>query len=77
MYNYVSVLLLSFLIKGDARQYFTVNSSTGYLYQIKHFDYEDTNIQCGMGKGGGFLNITAEVTLYVICLYFSYEKIST
>lgn len=44
----------------DASQYFMVNSSTGYLYQIKHFDYEDTHIQCGMGKGGGYLNITAE-----------------
>lgn len=44
----------------DVSQYFMVNSSTGYLYQIKRFDYEDTDIQCGLGKGGGFLNITAE-----------------
>lgn len=52
-----------------------VNSSTGYLYQIKHFDYENTTIQCGLGKGGGFLNITAEVTRYFVAsLNFSYEE---
>lgn len=43
-----------------------VNSSTAYLYQINRFDYEDTDIQCGLGKGGGFLNITAEDGLYKI-----------
>lgn len=43
-----------------------VNSSTAYLYQINRFDYEDTDIQCGLGKGGGFLNITAEDGLYNI-----------
>lgn len=42
-----------------------INITTGYLYQMKHFDYEDKTIQCGMGKGGGFLNITAEVIKYV------------
>lgn len=42
-----------------------VNSSTGYLYQIKRFDYENTTIQCSLGKGGGFLNVTAEVIKHV------------
>lgn len=64
-----------FPIKRDVSEFFMVNSSTGYLYQIKRFDYEDTNIQCNLGKGGGFLNITAEVTLYVKYTgIFSYEK---
>lgn len=54
-----------FPIKRDASQYFMVNSSTGNLYQIKRFDYEDSNIQCNLGKGGGYLNITVEVTLYI------------
>uniref|UniRef100_K1QZU0 Uncharacterized protein n=1 Tax=Magallana gigas TaxID=29159 RepID=K1QZU0_MAGGI len=44
----------------DGSQFFIVNSSTGYLYQGKRFDYEETAIQCGLGKGGGNLNITAE-----------------
>lgn len=57
--------LFSSSLQKDASQYFMVNSSTGYLYQIKRFDYEDTDIQCGMGKIGGILNITVEVTLYV------------
>ncbi|XP_062599941.1 uncharacterized protein LOC134261531, partial [Saccostrea cucullata] len=44
----------------DVSEYFTVNTTTGFLYQMKNFDYEDTRIQCGLGKGGGTLNITAE-----------------
>ncbi|XP_062608358.1 uncharacterized protein LOC134270185 [Saccostrea cucullata] len=46
--------------KTDASEYFTVNTTTGFLYQIKNFDYEDTRIQCGLGKTGGILNITAK-----------------
>lgn len=38
-----------------------INSSTGFLSQVKHFDYEDTEIQCNLGKGGGFVKIIAEV----------------
>lgn len=53
-----------FLIQRDASQYFTINNTIGYLYQIRQFDFEDTEIQCGLGRGGGFLNITAEVTLH-------------
>lgn len=49
------------LIQKDVSEYFTINSTTGYLYQTKQFDYEESTIQCGMGKEGGFLNITAEV----------------
>ena len=41
-----------------------VNSSSGFLYQIKRFDYEDTEIQCRQGQGGGFLTIVAEVPSY-------------
>eukprot|EP00105_Crassostrea_gigas_P038624 XP_019922772.1 PREDICTED: uncharacterized protein LOC105328197 isoform X3 [Crassostrea gigas] len=48
----------------DASEYFTINSTTGYLYQTKQFDYEESTIQCGIGKEGGFLNITAEDGLY-------------
>lgn len=48
----------------DASEYFTVNSSTGYLYQTKQFDYEESTIQCGIRKEGGFLNITAEDGLH-------------
>lgn len=66
--------LFSSSLQKDASQYFMVNSSTGYLYQIKHFDYENTTIQCVLAKGGGNINISAEVRLYVICWYFSYEK---
>lgn len=50
-----------FSIQKDASEYFTINSTTGYLYQTKQFDYEESTIQCGIGKEGGFLNITAEV----------------
>lgn len=42
-------------------EYFMINSSTGFLSQVKHFDYEDTEIQCNLGKGGGFVKIIAEV----------------
>lgn len=62
LYNSLNNL---YCIQRDAGEYFMINSTKGYLYQIKHFDYEDTDIQCGLGKRGGFLNITAEVTLYV------------
>lgn len=48
----------------DVGGYFMVNNSTGYLYQVRHFDYEDTDIQCGLGKGGGFVNIRAEDGLH-------------
>lgn len=54
------------LMQRDAGEYFMINSSTGFLYQTKHFDYETTTIQCEMGKLGGFLNVTAEVTIYHI-----------
>ncbi|XP_065941826.1 uncharacterized protein [Magallana gigas] len=53
-----------FLDPKDASEYFTVNSTTGYLYQTKQFDYEESTIQCGIGKEGGFLNITAEDGLH-------------
>ncbi|XP_061177781.1 uncharacterized protein LOC133186566 [Saccostrea echinata] len=43
----------------DAGEYFTVNKTSGYLHQIKNFDYEETSIQCNLGKTGGVLNITA------------------
>ncbi|XP_062615603.1 uncharacterized protein LOC134277299, partial [Saccostrea cucullata] len=46
--------------KTDASEYFTVNATTGFLYQIRNFDYEDTSIQCGLGKTEGILNITAK-----------------
>lgn len=42
-------------------EYFMINSSTGFLSQVKHFDYEDKEIQCNLGKGGGFVKIIAEV----------------
>lgn len=51
-------------VEKDASEYFTINSTTGYLYQTKQFDYEESTIQCGIGKEGGFLNITAEDGLY-------------
>lgn len=38
------------LIQKDVSEYFTINSTTGYLYQTKQFDYEESTIQCGMGK---------------------------
>lgn len=71
-----------FLIQRDASQYFTINKTFGYLFQIRQFDFEDTEIQCGLGRGGGFLNITAEVTLHththihtpthtILCLLFN------
>ncbi|XP_062620848.1 mucin-2-like [Saccostrea cucullata] len=44
----------------DVSDFFTVNTTTGFLNQIKNFDYEDTQIQCDLGKSGGILNITAE-----------------
>lgn len=60
-----------FSIQKDASEYFTVNSTTGYLYQTKQFDYEESTIQCGIGKEGGFLNITAEVNyIYISQLVF-------
>lgn len=60
-----------FSIQKDASEYFTVNSTTGYLYQTKQFDYEESTIQCGIGKEGGFLNITAEVIyIYISQLAF-------
>lgn len=63
-----------FPIKRDVSQFFIVNSSTGYLLQGKRFDYEDTAIQCGLGKGGGYLNITAEVTPYITYTGIFYMK---
>uniref|UniRef100_K1QT07 Cadherin domain-containing protein n=1 Tax=Magallana gigas TaxID=29159 RepID=K1QT07_MAGGI len=48
----------------DVGEYFMINSSTGFLSQVKHFDYEDTEIQCNLGKGGGFVKIIAEDGLY-------------
>lgn len=48
-------------MQKDVGEYFMINSSTGFLSQVKHFDYEDTEIQCNLGKGGGFVNIIAEV----------------
>lgn len=51
-------------VEKDVSEYFTINSTTGYLYQTKQFDYEESTIQCGMGKEGGFLNITAEDGLH-------------
>lgn len=60
-----------FSIQKDASEYFTINSTTGYLYQTKQFDYEESTIQCGIGKEGGFLNITAEVNyIYISQLAF-------
>lgn len=50
--------------KKDVGEYFMINSSTGFLSQVKHFDYEDTEIQCNLGKGGGFVKIIAEDGLY-------------
>ncbi|XP_062609422.1 uncharacterized protein LOC134271189 [Saccostrea cucullata] len=46
--------------ENDARDYFTVNNATGFLYQTKNFDYEETKFQCGLGQTGGILNITAK-----------------
>ncbi|XP_022296590.2 uncharacterized protein LOC111106268 [Crassostrea virginica] len=45
--------------EADASDYFMVNSSSGFLYQIKSFDYEDTEIQCRLGRSS-FLTITAQ-----------------
>lgn len=60
-----------FSIQKDASEYFTINSTTGYLYQTNQFDYEESTIQCGIGKEGGFLNITAEVIyIYISQLAF-------
>lgn len=50
--------------KKDVGEYFMINSSTGFLSQVKHFDYEDTETQCNLGKGGGFVKIIAEDGLY-------------
>ncbi|XP_062608359.1 uncharacterized protein LOC134270186 [Saccostrea cucullata] len=52
--------------KADASEYFTVNTTSGFLYQIKNFDYEDTGIQCGLGKTGGILNVTAKYGSYTM-----------
>lgn len=59
-YFYINTLSL---IQKDVGEYFMINSSTGFLSQVKHFDYEDTEIQCNLGKGGGFVKIIAEVNL--------------
>ena len=47
-------------LQTDASDYFTVNGSSGFLYQIKSFDYEDTGIQCRLGLSS-YLTITAQV----------------
>ena len=48
------------LLQTDAIDYFMVQKGTGYLYQIKSFDYEDTIIQCRLGRSS-FLTIAADV----------------
>lgn len=63
-----------FPIKRDVSEFFMVNSSTGNLYQVKRFDYEDRNIQCNLGKGGGYLNIIAEVNCTLYILIFLHRK---
>lgn len=50
-------------VAHDASYFFMINSTSGFLYQSKVFDNEDTAhfIQCDQWKEGGFLNITANV----------------